>query len=97
MLSIDVMDSAGEHQNNIDHDVFKTRIDKWGVPVATAKAESGVRLGNEDDSHDNAVKALVDPNYCGSCYGGVAPESGCCNTCDEVRYISIYVLSGRVI
>ena len=23
--------------------------------------------------------------YCGSCYGAQAPESGCCNTCDEVR------------
>jgi hypothetical protein len=24
-------------------------------------------------------------SYCGSCYGGQEPESGCCNTCDEVR------------
>lgn len=24
-------------------------------------------------------------DYCGSCYGGEPPESGCCNTCDEVR------------
>lgn len=23
--------------------------------------------------------------YCGSCYGGVPPESGCCNTCEDVR------------
>lgn len=22
---------------------------------------------------------------CGSCYGGNAPASGCCNTCEEVR------------
>ena len=26
-----------------------------------------------------------DPNFCGSCYGGVEPESGCCNTCESVR------------
>jgi len=25
------------------------------------------------------------PDYCGSCYGGVEPENGCCNTCEEVR------------
>ena len=25
------------------------------------------------------------PDYCGSCYGGLPPESGCCQTCEEVR------------
>ncbi|TRM64039.1 endoplasmic reticulum vesicle transporter-domain-containing protein [Schizophyllum amplum] len=24
-------------------------------------------------------------DYCGSCYGGLPPASGCCNTCEEVR------------
>ena|SRR5258708_4316242 len=24
-------------------------------------------------------------DFCGSCYGGVAPESGCCQTCEDVR------------
>ena len=24
-------------------------------------------------------------NYCGSCYGGVEPETGCCNSCEDVR------------
>jgi 7-cyano-7-deazaguanine synthase in queuosine biosynthesis len=24
-------------------------------------------------------------NYCGSCYGGVEPANGCCQTCEEVR------------
>ena len=23
--------------------------------------------------------------YCGSCYGGDVPESGCCTTCEDVR------------
>ncbi|KAI0753897.1 Sec1-like protein [Irpex lacteus] len=23
--------------------------------------------------------------YCGSCYGGLEPEGGCCNTCEDVR------------
>ena len=27
----------------------------------------------------------LDPKYCGSCYGGVAPESKCCNTCEQVQ------------
>ncbi len=25
------------------------------------------------------------PNFCGSCYGGLEPEGGCCNTCESVR------------
>lgn len=29
--------------------------------------------------------AVKGPGYCGSCFGGQEPESGCCNTCDEVR------------
>lgn len=24
-------------------------------------------------------------NFCGSCYGGLEPEGGCCNTCESVR------------
>ena len=23
--------------------------------------------------------------YCGSCYGGLPPEGGCCNSCEDVR------------
>ena len=26
-----------------------------------------------------------DPKFCGSCYGGLEPEGGCCNTCESVR------------
>ena len=33
-----------------------------------------------------------DPSYCGSCYGASPPESGCCNTCEEVR--QAYVRKG---
>jgi len=32
------------------------------------------------------------PDYCGSCYGASAPESGCCNSCEEVR--QAYVRKG---
>jgi hypothetical protein len=33
---------------------------------------------------DMAARARGD-NYCGSCYGGIEPENGCCNTCEDVR------------
>lgn len=28
---------------------------------------------------------MVGENYCGECYGAQKPESGCCNTCEDVR------------
>ena len=50
-----------------------------------AEAKSN-KLRNEIDILNEQKQA----GYCGSCYGGVEPESGCCNTCDEVRqsYVS---------
>ncbi|KAJ1678701.1 ER-derived vesicles protein erv46 [Spiromyces aspiralis] len=27
----------------------------------------------------------VPANYCGDCYGGIPPKSGCCNTCEDVH------------
>lgn len=37
ILSVDVMDVAGEHQNDVDHDVIKTRIDPTGVVIQKSK------------------------------------------------------------
>lgn len=31
------------------------------------------------------VVATRGDNYCGSCYGGLEPEGGCCQTCEQVR------------
>ena len=33
----------------------------------------------------NDTAVARNETYCGSCYGGELPESGCCNTCEEVR------------
>ncbi|CAI2194704.1 2916_t:CDS:2, partial [Funneliformis geosporum] len=37
-----------------------------------------------DNSRKQRLAQGIDEPFCGSCYGGEAPESGCCNTCDEV-------------
>nr|KAJ3423307.1 Endoplasmic reticulum-Golgi intermediate compartment protein 3 [Polyrhizophydium stewartii] len=82
MLSIDVMDVAGEHQNNLPHSMHKTRIDQFGNIIEKNRGE----LGGKDAGIDKtAVDKTADPKYCGSCYGGVAPASGCCNSCEDVR------------
>jgi len=42
-------------------------------------------LGDSTDGMPNST-ALMNPNYCGDCYGGEPAEGAkCCNTCDEVR------------
>jgi hypothetical protein len=38
VLSIDIMDISGEHQNDVNHDITKSRLDKSGKPVEGAQA-----------------------------------------------------------
>jgi len=78
LLSVDIMDISGEHQNDVNHDILKTRISDKGVPVA---APGKRELQGELDR----IAKVRGPDYCGSCYGGTPPASGCCNTCEEVR------------
>ncbi|KAJ1565124.1 hypothetical protein HK405_013106, partial [Cladochytrium tenue] len=78
LLSIDVMDVSGDHQNDVDHSIHKARIDPNGVPIAVAPGVIGEKA-------DESAIAAQDPSYCGSCYGGIEPEGGCCNSCEDVR------------
>ncbi|KAI0310191.1 Sec1 family-domain-containing protein [Amylostereum chailletii] len=85
LLSLDVMDISGESQRDISHHVLKTRLTSTGAVVPNSQV---AELRNEIDKL-NEQRA---DGYCGSCYGGVAPASGCCNTCDSVR--EAYVAKG---
>jgi len=76
LLSVDVMDVAGEQQNDIEHDVYKTRLDSEGYVI-----ESEASFVGESEIEGDQDSELP-PNYCGSCYGA---RRGCCNTCDEVK------------
>ncbi|KAK7056918.1 vacuolar protein sorting-associated protein 45 [Paramarasmius palmivorus] len=78
LLSLDVMDISGETQRDISHNILKTRLDNRGTAVPNSYSAD---LRNDLDKM-NEVK---EENYCGSCYGGLEPASGCCNTCEEVR------------
>ncbi|SGY84777.1 BQ5605_C009g05719 [Microbotryum silenes-dioicae] len=82
LLSVDIMDISGEHQNDIHHDMTKTRLSKEGKVIDAPKG-----TGLTGDVERQAK--TKDPNYCGNCYGGVPPTEGerpgCCNTCDDVR------------
>ncbi len=89
------MDVSGEQQNDISASVYKVRLDKEGNKISDSKLgksiefvanfiELGVKKPTENSTD------VVDPNYCGDCYGGdpkITEENpkGCCNTCEAVR------------
>ncbi|KAI9059274.1 Sec1-like protein [Trametes sanguinea] len=78
LLSLDVMDISGETQSDITHNILKTRLDERGVPVPNSVI---TELQNDLDK----INSQREGGYCGSCYGGVEPPSGCCNACEDVR------------
>jgi hypothetical protein len=81
VLSIDVMDVAGGHQNGADHLMHKSRLDQNGNVIIKEQGALGA-ANKEVDAARNRTQA---PGYCGSCYGAQKPPNGCCNTCDDVR------------
>lgn len=72
------MDISGEVQRDLSHNVLKVRLDKSGHEVAGSHSAD---LSADVEKMAQAKKK----GYCGSCYGGLEPEGGCCNTCEEVR------------
>ncbi|KAJ1552032.1 Endoplasmic reticulum-Golgi intermediate compartment protein 3, partial [Nowakowskiella sp. JEL0078] len=81
------MDAAGEHQNDIFHDIFKVRLDPNGKPHEDKPPEKHeINQKSVVPKEVEAARNITnEPGYCGSCYGGVAPSNGCCNTCDDVK------------
>eukprot|EP00053_Salpingoeca_punica_P006196 m.59415 g.59415 ORF g.59415 m.59415 type:complete len:394 (+) comp13577_c0_seq1:87-1268(+) len=85
-VSIDVMDISGEQQLDVDHNLFKKRIDKDGEPIRDE--EEKPTLGDESAKIVDSIKALnvtLDPARCESCYGAETEALKCCNTCEQVR------------
>jgi len=80
-LSVDAMDISGEHQLDVDHNIFKKRLDKFGLPLSDTPQK-------HEELGDSTEKKKEDPlplDYCGSCYGAEPHEGYCCNTCDQVQ------------
>ncbi|KAJ2919194.1 hypothetical protein MD484_g1237, partial [Candolleomyces efflorescens] len=78
LLSLDIMDISGEVQRDLSHNVLKVRLDSSGAEIPNTHS---AELQNDLEKLQESKK----DGYCGSCYGGLEPPSGCCNNCEEVR------------
>ncbi|XP_073415475.1 endoplasmic reticulum-Golgi intermediate compartment protein 3 [Dendrobates tinctorius] len=81
-LSIDAMDVAGEQQLDVEHNLFKQRLDNDGKPVTSEVEKHDLGKAEEHVVFDPKT---LDPNRCESCYGAESEDIRCCNTCDDVR------------
>lgn len=84
-LNVDAMDISGEHQLDVDHNVFKKRLGPNGKEIQDKPIKQN-ELGTEGLKLANGQP--VPPkgeNYCGPCYGAEVSPTACCNTCEEVQ------------
>ncbi|XP_017784740.1 PREDICTED: endoplasmic reticulum-Golgi intermediate compartment protein 3 [Nicrophorus vespilloides] len=79
-LALDAMDSSGEQHLEIDHNIYKRRLDLEGNPIEEPQKEDITIQTKEVTEGTNSTEIL-----CGSCYGASMDPKRCCNTCDEVR------------
>lgn len=100
LLSIDVMDVSGSHQEDVDHTVIKKRLDPKGnvIGVPTRDGIGGDAQRRNATGAAAAVPAVKKsslPGYCGSCYGAEDAQQKCCRTCAEVPCNFICVRNNR--
>ena len=72
------MDISGETQTDITHNIVKKRLSPTGQIIP---GQVITELRNDIDK----ISEQRTDGYCGSCYGGLPPEGGCCNSCEDVR------------
>lgn len=75
---MDAVDSSGEQQLGVEHNIFKQRLSLSGEALQAAELDHINKSHNKTDTttEETAIKP------CGSCYGS---REGCCDTCAEVR------------
>ena len=81
-LTVDAMDTSGESQTDISHNLYKTRLDLNGKVIEN----NIVKVSHQPLPKSNGTEkdATIVPN-CESCYGAESEEHKCCPTCDDVK------------
>ncbi|XP_015601063.1 endoplasmic reticulum-Golgi intermediate compartment protein 3 [Cephus cinctus] len=85
LLSLDAMDATGEQHLQIEHNIYKRRLDLDGKPIEDPQKTDIVKTkGLMETTNQNNTQ---DANECGDCYGATSEAMGilCCNTCEDVR------------
>ena len=91
-LTVDAMDISGDSQTDIAHNLYKTRLDSQGKPMADDKVKVSLQplpkgnLTQLNNPSDNAsAVAATTVADCESCYGAESAAFRCCPTCDDVK------------
>jgi hypothetical protein len=84
-LSVDAMDISGEHQLDVDHNIFKKRLRGDGTPIPAGPTKHEKLGESEAKVKGSQNENPLPPDYCGSCYGAEPEPNYCCNTCDQVQ------------
>ncbi|KAG8690079.1 hypothetical protein FRC09_012151 [Ceratobasidium sp. 395] len=79
LLSLDVTDISGEIQEDVSHNMVKTRLDSHGQIIHEKFLNRQL-----DNDVEKSIKARP-KSYCGSCYGANGHDEKCCQTCESVR------------
>ncbi|XP_001948436.1 endoplasmic reticulum-Golgi intermediate compartment protein 3 [Acyrthosiphon pisum] len=89
-LVLDAVDNSGETHLQVDHNIYKRRLNLEGQPISDPEKSDDVGSkktlnppsmlkSNETDDANNTE------DICGSCYGAESSTIPCCNTCDDVK------------
>jgi predicted small secreted protein len=82
-LSVDAMDVSGEQHIDVEHNVYKQRLNASGEVIPLAPEKENV--GDKSAAVEQGLMTTLDPNRCESCYGAESAAFKCCNTCDDVK------------
>ncbi|CAK9814971.1 Endoplasmic reticulum-Golgi intermediate compartment protein 3 [Anthophora plagiata] len=84
LLSIDAMDTTGEQHLQIEHNIFKRRLDLDGKPLEDPKKTDITDTKALSKTTAETVESTT-VKICGDCYGAASEDIKCCNTCEDVK------------
>ncbi|KAK0085436.1 hypothetical protein PV325_005211 [Microctonus aethiopoides] len=85
LLSLDAMDTTGEQHLQIEHNIYKRRLDLDGKPIEDPKKTDISEIKKSKHQENQTIETTT--VACGSCYGAENEDLNitCCQTCDDVK------------